>query len=132
MDRVVAIRDGKTSTETIRQNGVEQFQIGDQNGVDGLWVEEIFEEYVVLDSAGRLQVPQEYLEHFGIKGRVKLDLTDEGILISPALHLNDTKSAEHHADEIAQTRQSGGLLGFLSRWKHEHRDEDGGHGDTRG
>jgi hypothetical protein len=47
-------------------------------------VEEIFEELVVLDSAGRLQVPKEYLEQFGIKGRVRLELTEEGVLILPA------------------------------------------------
>ena len=50
VDRVVQIRDGRTSTETVRRINLEQGE------------EEIsHDEYVVLDSAGRLQIPQEYL-----------------------------------------------------------------------
>jgi ABC-type lipoprotein export system ATPase subunit len=64
VDRIVAIRDGKTSTEIKEERGE-------------------YEEYVVLDSAGRLQVPKEYLERFRIKDRAKLELADEGILIRP-------------------------------------------------
>jgi ABC-type lipoprotein export system ATPase subunit len=64
VDRIVAIRDGKTSTEIKEERGE-------------------YEEYVVLDSAGRLQVPKEYLERFGIKDRAKLEVADEGILIRP-------------------------------------------------
>ena len=37
-----------------------------------------------MDSAGRLQVPKEYLEQFDIKGRARLELAEEGILIRPA------------------------------------------------
>lgn len=42
-----------------------------------------YAEYVVLDSAGRLQVPGDYLEQFGIGDRATLEVTDEGILIRP-------------------------------------------------
>jgi bifunctional DNA-binding transcriptional regulator/antitoxin component of YhaV-PrlF toxin-antitoxin module len=42
-----------------------------------------YHEYVVLDSAGRLQVPGEYLEQFGIGDRATLEVTGEGILIRP-------------------------------------------------
>jgi putative ABC transport system ATP-binding protein len=86
VDRVVAIRDGKTATETVRQtvvNGAPGGEVAAEDSVQEQ-VEEIFEELVVLDSAGRLQVPQEYLEQFGIKGRVRLELTEEGVLILPA------------------------------------------------
>jgi putative ABC transport system ATP-binding protein len=81
VDRVVAIRDGKTSTETIRQvSQLEQAMVGEHP------IEEedvTYHEYVVLDSAGRLQVPREYLEQFDIGDRATLDMTDEGILIRP-------------------------------------------------
>ena len=40
--------------------------------------EQRFEELVVVDSAGRLQVPKEYLQQFGIKGRVRLELREGG------------------------------------------------------
>jgi putative ABC transport system ATP-binding protein len=95
VDRVVAIRDGKTSTETIRRvSQLEQAMVGGAPaggqgavpaGEDGALQEEheAFQEYVVLDSAGRLQVPREYLERFGIGDRVTLEVADEGILIRP-------------------------------------------------
>lgn len=87
VDRVVAIRDGKTSTETIRRvSQLEQAMVGQRTpGEDGADHEEVqtFEEYVVLDSAGRLQVPRENLEQLGISDRVTLEVTDEGILIRP-------------------------------------------------
>jgi putative ABC transport system ATP-binding protein len=85
VDRVVAIRDGKTATETVRQsavNGLAGAELASEDG-DGDGAEELFEELVVLDSAGRLQVPKEYLEHFAIQGRARLDLVDDGILIRP-------------------------------------------------
>lgn len=85
VDRVVAIRDGKTSTETIRRvSQLEQAMVGGRlTGEQVVKEEEAFQEYVLLDSAGRLQVPRQYLEQLGVGDRVTLDLTDEGILIRP-------------------------------------------------
>jgi ABC-type lipoprotein export system ATPase subunit len=85
VDRVVAIRDGKTVTETVRQSVVNDWARGELagEGGDSDEAEEVFEELVVLDSAGRLQVPKEYLEHFAIQGRARLELIDDGILIRP-------------------------------------------------
>ena len=87
VDRVVAIRDGKMATETVRQsvvNHAPEGQLAAEDVDQEQEEEEVFEELVVLDSAGRLQVPKEYLEHFEIKGRAQLELTEEGILIRPA------------------------------------------------
>jgi ABC-type lipoprotein export system ATPase subunit len=67
VDRVVSIRDGKTSTETIRQVAAKA----------------TFNEYIVLDQAGRLQVPRAYLEEWGIGTRAHLEMTEDGILIKP-------------------------------------------------
>jgi ABC-type lipoprotein export system ATPase subunit/bifunctional DNA-binding transcriptional regulator/antitoxin component of YhaV-PrlF toxin-antitoxin module len=82
VDRVVAIRDGKTATETIRQS------FAPTQAADGsdetTQQEDIYHELVVLDSAGRLQVPKDYLEQFGIRGRAQLEITEDGILIRPA------------------------------------------------
>ncbi|RMF27480.1 MAG: hypothetical protein D6759_17615, partial [Chloroflexi bacterium] len=41
-------------------------------------------EYVVVDSAGRLQIPPEYRERLGIKDRVVVEVVEEGLLIRPA------------------------------------------------
>jgi putative ABC transport system ATP-binding protein len=80
VDRVVAIRDGKTSTETIRQvSQLEQAMVGEHPVEEDV----TYHEYVVLDSAGRLQVPREYLEQFGIGGRAELEAVDDGVLIRP-------------------------------------------------
>jgi ABC-type multidrug transport system ATPase subunit len=86
VDRVVAIRDGRTSTETIRRvSQLERAMAGERQEGEPEASEEAvdYHEYVVLDSAGRLQVPGEYLERFGIGDRATLEVTDEGILIRP-------------------------------------------------
>ena len=67
--RVVAIRDGKLSSETVRQGAA----LGSRNGngdasAEEAVQEESYEEYVVVDSAGRLQVPKEYLTLSGYQG----------------------------------------------------------------
>ena len=51
-----------------------------QNGSAG-GLHDTFEELVVLDRAGRVHVPQEYLEQYQIKGRARLELIEGGILI---------------------------------------------------
>jgi ABC-type lipoprotein export system ATPase subunit len=67
VDRVVAVRDGKLASETVRV----QRSDGGEHHV----------ELAVLDSAGRLQLPREYLEEFDIKKRVIIETSAEGILI---------------------------------------------------
>ena len=87
VDRVVAIRDGKISTETIRQvSQLEQAMIGENLSADEkdkLEHNVTYHEYVVLDSAGRLQIPREILEDLGIGRRAYLDLGDQNIIIRP-------------------------------------------------
>src|SRR5215213_2223377 len=68
VDRVVAVRDGKLASETVRVQQVD----GDEHHLV---------ELAVLDSAGRVQLPREYLEHFDINRRVLIETTEEGILI---------------------------------------------------
>ncbi len=70
VDRVVAVRDGKLASETVRV----QKEDSDEHHLI---------ELAVLDSAGRLQIPRDYLEHFKIKRRVQIEMTDAGILIRP-------------------------------------------------
>jgi len=88
VDRVVAIRDGKTSTETVRQTVVAQptpeGAVEGEAQAEAKPQEMTFEEVVLLDSAGRLQVPREYLERLSIQRRVYVEMTDDGILIRPA------------------------------------------------
>jgi hypothetical protein len=42
-----------------------------------------YHEYVVLDSAGRLQVPRDILEKLGIGKRAELEMGEDAVLIRP-------------------------------------------------
>lgn len=77
VDRVVAIRDGKTSTETIRRVAIDMADFAAGNIVLG----ETHDEFVVLDGAGRLQIPREYLEKLSIRKKVHLELEGDQIII---------------------------------------------------
>jgi len=120
--RVVAIRDGKMATETVRQTTASTATNGksETSEQETEEIEEVFEELVVLDSAGRLQVPKDYLEQFDINRRVKLEVTDGGILIKPVdeadrKHIEDTSSL----DELMETAKGRGLRGLVNRLRRQ-------------
>jgi putative ABC transport system ATP-binding protein len=102
VDRVIAIRDGRTSTETTRQV-LAPLSNGD-NGEDSeledaLEHEVMYEELVVLDGAGRLQIPRDYLEELRIGDRARVELTDEGILVRPVAGREGVASRASEEDE---------------------------------
>ncbi len=76
VDRVVAIRDGRTSSELVRRRSYaeEIAQIGD---------EETHEELAVVDRAGRLQIPRDVLEAAGIHGQVRVEMEAGRIVLKP-------------------------------------------------
>jgi ABC-type lipoprotein export system ATPase subunit len=111
VQRVVAIRDGKTSSETIRVEAGKTAG-SDAPGEGGVPISSSsqdveFEELVVLDSAGRLQVPKEYLEHFSILDRARLELTDDGILIKPAEGTDRNQISSPAQPAIQQKKRAG-------------------------
>jgi ABC-type lipoprotein export system ATPase subunit len=133
VDRVVAIRDGKTSSELIRRvSQLERVMVGEprpgetaaRDGEEGAGgdagQEDAFQEYVVLDSAGRLQVPREYLEQFSIGDRVTLDIMDEGILIRPVAG-RGTRATPllGGLEEETPPPRRGGLRGWWARRRSE-------------
>ena len=71
--RTIAIRDGRTSTETLRRQAASR---------DGNH-EMIVEEYAVLDRVGRLQLPRSHMEALGLERRVRLVLEHDHITIWP-------------------------------------------------
>lgn len=81
IDRVVAIRDGRTSSEIVRKRSyVEELnELGDIVRVEDENAEDTHEELVVLDRSGRLQLPKDYMEALEIRGgdKVKVELDDE-------------------------------------------------------
>jgi len=74
VQRVVTIRDGRTSLEAVR-------------GAKALQPEaeprEVYDEFVVLDGAGRLQIPREYVDKLKLKGRVRVLLAEDHVTIWP-------------------------------------------------
>ncbi|MEW1836653.1 ABC transporter ATP-binding protein [Nonomuraea angiospora] len=70
VDRTVGIRDGRTSSETLRREGAEG-QI-------------VAEEYAVLDRVGRLQLPRDFMNSLEMERRVRLELESDHIGVWPA------------------------------------------------
>ncbi|WP_344833244.1 ABC transporter ATP-binding protein [Nonomuraea dietziae] len=70
VDRTVGIRDGRTSSETLRREGAEG--------------EIIAEEYAVLDRVGRLQLPRDFMNALDMERRVRLELESDHIGVWPS------------------------------------------------
>ncbi len=83
VDRVVAIRDGKISSEMLRRKSYAEELAELERGIVQL-EEDSHIEYAVLDKAGRLQVPAAYLESIGVKdsNKVKLELVEGKIVLT--------------------------------------------------
>jgi ABC-type lipoprotein export system ATPase subunit len=73
VERTVAIRDGRTSSEVLRRSGTTA------DGEAGL----IAEEYAVMDRAGRVQVPKDFREALALTRRVRLVLESDHVSIRP-------------------------------------------------
>ena len=85
VQRVVAIRDGKTSSEFImRQSYASRLQ--DIAGFTGsMDDEDAHQEFAVLDRAGRVQIPREYLDKIALEdNKIQMSMDDEGrIVLTP-------------------------------------------------
>jgi peptide/nickel transport system ATP-binding protein len=76
VDRVIAIRDGRTSTEIRRKRDEISGDIDE-------------EEWVILDQAGRLQLPKPYLDTLDLKERVKVRLEADHVTVWPQHKVKD-------------------------------------------
>ncbi len=79
VDRVVAIRDGRTSSELIRKSYLEELAAM-ESASDA---EESHEEFAVMDRSGRLQVPANFLDALGLQdaNKVRLHLEEGRIIL---------------------------------------------------
>lgn len=73
VDRTVAIRDGRTSSEVVRRTEV------DERGQEQV----LAEEYAVLDRVGRLQLPRDFVSALELERRVRLALEQDHIGVWP-------------------------------------------------
>jgi ABC-type lipoprotein export system ATPase subunit len=85
VDRVVAIRDGRTSSEFIRKKSYAEELEETENGLLVSEDEDTHIELTVVDKAGRLQVPKEYLDAIGLRGKdkIRVELEDNKIVLYP-------------------------------------------------
>jgi ABC-type lipoprotein export system ATPase subunit/bifunctional DNA-binding transcriptional regulator/antitoxin component of YhaV-PrlF toxin-antitoxin module len=119
VDRVVAVRDGKLASETVRKS------VGPgEGGVHGVEKHHMVE-LAVLDSAGRVQIPREHLEQFHIRRRVRVEVTEEGILLRPPEGVQvSTEEAIPSASEPAVEEalpEFESLPGWMSAWRTTFR-----------
>ena len=82
VDRVVAMRDGRTSTESVRH-----VQYARGRG-------EVVQEYAVVDRSGRLQIPAEYLENLQIDRRARVTMTEDHVEVRPEEDAPDERLAQ--------------------------------------
>lgn len=102
VQRTVAIRDGRTSTETVRRTEITDE--GDHRV--------IAEEFAVLDRAGRLQLPRSHVETLDLKDRVRLRLEPDHVGVWPDEPTNGTATkkgaGEAGVGETGATKRDGG------------------------
>jgi peptide/nickel transport system ATP-binding protein len=87
VDRLVGIRDGRTSTEIRRS----------RNFKDGSVQEE---EWVILDRTGRLQLPQVYVDALAMQGRVKVRLETDHVSVWPGKMVETVPEDEARAVKL--------------------------------
>ena len=115
VDRVVTIRDGSTSSEAVRR--VADVEAALAQGASSTAA--VYEEFVVVDGAGRLQIPPDLRADLDIVDRVTLERVDDGILIRPAAGagavalpaIQVSDAAEDEQPRSSRTR----LQGWLQR-----------------
>jgi len=73
VQRTVQIRDGRTSTETLRRTRI------DQHGQEHI----LAEEFAVLDRVGRLQLPDDFTSRLNMRDRVRLALEEDHVGVWP-------------------------------------------------
>lgn len=93
VDRVVAIRDGKTSSEFLRRDSYREVLEHDrEQEAGGLFPDsgETHEEFVIVDKVGRLQLPRAEMDRLGIAPNSKVSISEEdGRLIISPVHESD-------------------------------------------
>jgi ABC-type lipoprotein export system ATPase subunit len=84
VDRVVAIRDGKTSSEILRRKSYQEELLELEQGIVAAEGDSHVE-YAVVDKAGRLQIPANFLELIGASStnKVRVAMEDGRIVLLP-------------------------------------------------
>jgi len=110
VDRVVTIRDGSTSSETVRR--VADVEAALAQGVSA----HVYEEFVVVDGAGRLQIPPDLRADLDIGDRVTLERADSGILIRPVAGAGLAVSPVNQVSDVTEDEQVSSRRARLGGW----------------
>jgi ABC-type lipoprotein export system ATPase subunit len=87
--RTIAIRDGKISTEVLRRAAA------DSGGLEA----DFAQEYAVLDRAGRLQIPRDFIDTLRMRDRVRLALEPDHVGVWPDADGQQDRPTGHPAGE---------------------------------
>lgn len=103
-DRTIAIRDGRTSTETVRREAPletvhEHILAG--SAIIGL-PSQTHRESILIDRVGRLQLPKEALENIPFNGRAEVRIADDHVELWPL----GARMNGNSGDEMAQPGNS--------------------------
>lgn len=82
--RTIQIRDGRTSTEVLRTGG--RIEAGQSDAVA--------EEFTVIDSVGRLQLPDRYVHSLDLRERVRLALEEDHVGVYPGRERDATEGGD--------------------------------------
>jgi ABC-type lipoprotein export system ATPase subunit len=108
VDRTIAIRDGRTSTEMVWQvveRGWQETDGAEEREAGLLPVLEVrHQESVIIDKVGRLQIPAHFLEALPFQGRAEIRLADGHLEVWPV-----GGSANASADRASGRRDSANI-----------------------
>jgi ABC-type lipoprotein export system ATPase subunit/bifunctional DNA-binding transcriptional regulator/antitoxin component of YhaV-PrlF toxin-antitoxin module len=111
VDRVISIRDGKISSETVRQNET-ALLASEESIADNIQPAAQHIELTVVDSAGRLQIPKDLREQYSIKERVRLEAMEGGVFIWP-VQVEEKETVEDMVDRLEQGEKKRRLRSLL-------------------
>lgn len=105
VDRIIAIRDGRTSTETVRREATlesieEHMQTA--SAIIGLPTE-THRESVLIDRAGRLQLPKEAVERIPYNGRAEVRITDDHVELWPIKDEGNSKNGNNGSEDTTKS-----------------------------
>jgi ABC-type lipoprotein export system ATPase subunit len=120
VDRVVTIRDGSTSSETVRRVADVEAALA-QGAQEASAAMHVYEEFVVVDGAGRLQIPPDLRAEMDIGDRVTLERADGGLLIRPVAGAGLAVSPADPVSSVAEDEQLPSRRTRLGGWLRRAR-----------
>jgi len=110
VDRTIAIRDGRTSTETVRREAPLVESGGEYTPLPSAVIglpSQTHRESVLIDRVGRLQLPKEALETIAFNGRAEVRIVNDHVELWPVGNGNGSPAnGAAHGETTRNDRQS--------------------------